>query len=62
MHEIAGDHAECGVFMAVIDLSDTALEARTRVETMHALAAPDEMGISDMNELQYRLIARRGTL
>ena len=48
--------------MAVIDLSDAALEARTRVETMHALAAPDEMGISDMNELQYRLIVRRGTL
>ena len=61
MHEIAGDHAECGVLVPVIDLSNTAFEARTGVETMHALAAPDEMGIGEMNELQHRLIARRGT-
>ena len=48
--------------MAVIDFSDAALEARTRVETMHALAVPDEMRVSDMNELQHRPMARLRTL
>ena len=48
--------------MAVIDFPDAALEARTRVETVHAPAAPDEMRVSDMNELQHRPIARRRTL
>ena len=48
--------------MAVIDLPDAALEARTRVETMHSLAVPDEMRVSDMNELQHRPMARWRTL
>ena len=48
--------------MVVIDFPDAALEARTRVETMHVPTAPDEVGVSDMNELQHRPMARRRTL